>query len=110
MNELHAVRYRPGWPGLFAGENQTKALSRVIADLNASRSHPHRSGYASVTHGGGPSPRSSACSFAWLGVVQHRPAAVWGDVAEPERAVVKVVGVVEQVADVEQDLEHFRRG
>jgi hypothetical protein len=35
-NQLHTVRYRGGWIGLFAGENQTKALQRAIPQLNAS--------------------------------------------------------------------------
>ena len=34
-NQLHTVKYRGGWIGLFAGENQTKALQRVIPQLNA---------------------------------------------------------------------------
>jgi hypothetical protein len=34
-NQVHEVRFRGGWPGLFAGENQTKAVTRAIADLNA---------------------------------------------------------------------------
>jgi hypothetical protein len=28
------VRYRHGWPGVFAGENQTKALQRAIEQVN----------------------------------------------------------------------------
>jgi hypothetical protein len=35
-NQLHTIRYRGGWIGLFAGENQTKALQRAIPQLNAS--------------------------------------------------------------------------
>lgn len=35
-NAVAEVRYRRGWPGLFSGENQTKALSRSIAAVNAS--------------------------------------------------------------------------
>ena len=34
-NELHPVTYRGGWIGLFAGENQLKALERAIPRLNA---------------------------------------------------------------------------
>jgi hypothetical protein len=35
-NQLHHVKYRGGWIGLFAGENQTKALQRAFPQLNAS--------------------------------------------------------------------------
>ena len=35
-NQLHMVKYRGGWIGLFAGENQTKALERAIRQLNSS--------------------------------------------------------------------------
>jgi hypothetical protein len=35
-NQLHTIKYRGGWIGLFAGENQTKALQRAIPQLNAS--------------------------------------------------------------------------
>ncbi len=34
FNQLHSVRYKHGWPGLFTGENQTKALLRALEDLN----------------------------------------------------------------------------
>jgi hypothetical protein len=33
-NQLHSVRYKRGWPGLFAGENQTKAIQRALVQLN----------------------------------------------------------------------------
>jgi hypothetical protein len=29
------VTYKGGWPGLFTGENQTKAIDRVLRDLNS---------------------------------------------------------------------------
>jgi hypothetical protein len=35
-NQLHSVRYKHGWPGLFAGENQTKAIQRALVELNGS--------------------------------------------------------------------------
>ena len=35
-NQLHTIKYRGGWIGLFAAENQTKALQRAIPELNAS--------------------------------------------------------------------------
>ncbi len=35
-NEIHTVSYRGGWIGLFAGENQRKALERAIPELNGS--------------------------------------------------------------------------
>jgi hypothetical protein len=35
-NQVSEVRYRRGWVGLFAGENQTKALRRAIGELNDS--------------------------------------------------------------------------
>jgi hypothetical protein len=35
-NRLHSVGFRGGWIGLFAGENQTKALERAIPEINAS--------------------------------------------------------------------------
>ncbi len=34
-NGVTKVAYRRGWPGLFSGENQTKALERCISQLNA---------------------------------------------------------------------------
>ena len=34
-NGTAATRYRAGWIGLFSGENQSKALQRALADLNA---------------------------------------------------------------------------
>ena len=36
FNAVTEVRFRRGWPGLFAGENQTKALNRAITAVNAS--------------------------------------------------------------------------
>ena len=33
-NQIHVVTYRGGWIGLFAGENQTKALQRALPQLN----------------------------------------------------------------------------
>ncbi len=33
-NEVTKVAYKRGWPGLFTGENQTKALERCLAELN----------------------------------------------------------------------------
>jgi len=38
-NQLHTITYRGGWIGLFAGENQTKALLRAMPQLNASGRH-----------------------------------------------------------------------
>jgi hypothetical protein len=35
FNQVHSVRYKRGWPGLFTGENQAKALQRALVDLNA---------------------------------------------------------------------------
>lgn len=35
FNQLHVATYRGGWIGLFAGENQTKALQRCISEINA---------------------------------------------------------------------------
>jgi hypothetical protein len=34
-NYVHEARYRGGWIGLFSGENQTKAIGRIVHDLNA---------------------------------------------------------------------------
>lgn len=36
FNQIHSVRYKRGWPGLFTGENQTKALQRALPELNSS--------------------------------------------------------------------------
>lgn len=38
FNYTMSVTYKGGWPGLFGGENQTKALDRVLRELN-SRGH-----------------------------------------------------------------------
>ena len=38
FNYTVRVTYKGGWPGLFTGENQTKAIDRVLRDLN-SRGH-----------------------------------------------------------------------
>jgi hypothetical protein len=34
-NTTVSTRYRAGWIGLFAGENQSKALERILAEINA---------------------------------------------------------------------------
>ena len=33
-NNIVATRYRAGWIGLFTGENQSRAVQRVLADIN----------------------------------------------------------------------------
>lgn len=33
-NGVIATRYRAGWAGLFTGENQSRAVQRVLADIN----------------------------------------------------------------------------
>lgn len=33
-NQVHEVRFRGGLIGLFAGENQQKALTKLVADVN----------------------------------------------------------------------------
>jgi len=33
-NAIYPVKYKHGWPGIFTGENQEKALQRALADLN----------------------------------------------------------------------------
>jgi hypothetical protein len=33
-NGIVATRYRAGWIGLFSGENQHRAVQRVLADIN----------------------------------------------------------------------------
>lgn len=33
-NTTVSTRYRAGWVGLFTGENQRKAVDRVLADIN----------------------------------------------------------------------------
>lgn len=35
LNSVATVSYKGGWPGLFSGENQTKAVQRSIQELNA---------------------------------------------------------------------------
>jgi hypothetical protein len=39
VNQSHnttvATRYRAGWIGLFSGENQSKAVTRTLAEINA---------------------------------------------------------------------------
>lgn len=35
FNETVTTRYRAGWIGLFSGENQSRALQRTLAELNA---------------------------------------------------------------------------
>ncbi len=34
LNEVRTVTYRGGWPGLFGGENQQKALERALPEIN----------------------------------------------------------------------------
>lgn len=34
-NQPHSVKYKHGWPGLFTGENQSKAMQRALSDLNS---------------------------------------------------------------------------
>lgn len=34
-NGVVQVNYRRGWIGLFSGENQTKALTRCVTEINA---------------------------------------------------------------------------
>lgn len=34
-NGIFPVKYKRGWPGLFSGENQEKALRRALTDINA---------------------------------------------------------------------------
>ena len=34
-NSVVQVNYRRGWIGLFSGENQTKALTRCLGEINA---------------------------------------------------------------------------
>lgn len=34
LNSATSVSYKGGWPGLFTGENQAKALDRAMRDLN----------------------------------------------------------------------------
>jgi hypothetical protein len=34
-NQIHQVSFRAGWIGFFAGESQTKALDRVLDQINA---------------------------------------------------------------------------
>ena len=34
-NQIHQVTFRAGWIGFFAGESQTKALDRVLDQVNA---------------------------------------------------------------------------
>ncbi len=36
LNELHPVTYRGGWIGMFAGENQMRAVQRAIVEINDS--------------------------------------------------------------------------
>ena len=36
FNELHPIKYKGGWIGLFGGENQAKALQRALPQINAS--------------------------------------------------------------------------
>lgn len=38
LNYTYTVTYKGGWPGLFTGENQSKALDRSLRELN-SRGH-----------------------------------------------------------------------
>ena len=33
-NNIVATRYHAGWIGLFTGENQSRAVQRVLADIN----------------------------------------------------------------------------
>lgn len=35
FNSLTTVSFKGGWPGLFSGENQTKAMQRSVSALNA---------------------------------------------------------------------------
>jgi hypothetical protein len=33
-NGIYQVRWKGGWPGFFSGENQSKAMTRALTEIN----------------------------------------------------------------------------